>query len=179
VRKLAQPAEGPVLRLRDAGPGDDAGLVALINAAYVVEAAFVRGERIDETAVADHRRRGTFLVAEEGSTEQIAAADGRSALAACVFVEPRGRSGYLGLLSVAPELQGSGQGDALLRAGEERLRAAGCGEVEILVVSERHELFPWYEKRGYRRTGERPFTDVERLLRPCHFVVMRKTLPPV
>jgi GNAT superfamily N-acetyltransferase len=167
--------------LRDAGASDAAALVALIRAAYRVEAEIVRGQRIDDAGVADHRRRGTFLLAEEigdGPLAERTAHAPTLRLAGCVFVEPRGRSGYLGLLSVEPALQGFGLGEALLEAAETRLFESGCAEVEILVLSERVELFPWYERRGYRRTGTRPFSDVGKLLRPCHFVELRKPLGP-
>jgi GNAT superfamily N-acetyltransferase len=163
--------------VREAADGDGAALVDLINAAYVVEASLVRGARIDEAGVREYRRHGAFLVAEDQPAASLGGTPATPPwLPGCVYVEPRGVQGYLGLLSVQPERQGAGLGDRLLRAGEARLLAAGCGEVEILVISERGELFPWYERRGYRRSGTRPFTDAARLLRPCHFVVMRKEL---
>lgn len=168
-------------RLRLAAANDVTALAALIQAAYVVEAELVRGKRIDEAGVADYQRRGTFLLAEQVEARPHAPRAGESSassLAGCVFVEPRGRSGYLGLLSVEPALQGAGLGEALLEAAEAHLGESGCAEVEILVVSERAELFPWYEKRGYRRTGTRPFSDPAKLLRLCHFVEMRKPLGP-
>jgi GNAT superfamily N-acetyltransferase len=165
-------------RVREAGAGDVATVVGLVNAAYVVEALLVRGERIDAAGVDEHRRRGLFLLLEQDLADRGGASAGAawSALG-CVYVQPRGQAGYLGLLSVLPDRQGEGLGDLLLRAGEERLSAAGCREVEILVVSERAELFPWYEKRGYARTGRTlPFGAPDRLLQPCHFVEMRKVL---
>lgn len=174
------------LRTRDAGVEDVPALVELINAAYVVEASLVRGLRTDAADIAGKLRAGTFLVVDDESAEPVGEREPRSGmpiaprrLAACVYLEPRGRSGYLGLLSVQPGAQGAGLGDRLLRAGEARLRSAGCLAVEILVMSERAELFPWYEKRGFHRGGTRPFSDPAKLLRSCHFVEMRKPLVPV
>ena len=154
-------------RLRLATDGDAGRLAVLISEAYRVERHFVEGERIGPEGVRDHLSRGVFLVLpgrERSSGE----------LEACVYLEPRGELGYLGMLSVAPHRQGAGLGNRLLCAGEEWLAHQGCREIEIYVVDQRTELFPWYEKRGYRITGTAPFTDVDRLLRPCRFAVMRK-----
>jgi GNAT superfamily N-acetyltransferase len=163
--------------VREAAGSDVVALVDLINAAYVVEASLVRGERIEAGGVGDYLRGGKFLVADETSAASRGGEPAASRwLPGCVYVEPRDVCGYLGLLSVQPALQNAGLGDRLLRSGEAWLLAAGCAEVEILVMSERSELFPWYHRRGYRRSGTRPFADTARLLRPCHFVVMRKKL---
>jgi len=50
--------------------------------------------------------------------------------------------------------------------------------VEILVVNLRKELFPYYAALGYAEAGAAAFPEAEKahLLRPCHFVVMRKAL---
>ena len=66
---------------------------------------------------------------------------------------------YIGMVTVEPALQGSGIGRALLAAAEgfaaERL---GATQAEMTVIAQREELITWYERRGYRRTGERrPF----------------------
>jgi GNAT superfamily N-acetyltransferase len=146
---------------------DAEALAGLINAAYRVERHFVRGDRIDPEGVRQYLERGVFLVLR---------GDSGSALAACVYLEPRGETGYLGMLSVAPGLQGRGLGDRLLRAGESWLAHRGARAVEIRVVSLRRELFPWYETRGYRAAGTAPFSEPHRLLRPCCFVVMAKSV---
>lgn len=160
--ELSEPAS-----VRAAGPADVAAIAALVNEAYGVEAFFVRGPRIDEADVRHHLETGGFLLADE-----------TRGLAGCVYVELRGARGYFGLLSVAPSRQGRGLGRRLVAAAEERLRAAGCREVEILVVSLRTELLSFYGGLGYVDAGTAPFpeSERERLLRPCHFVVMRKAL---
>ncbi len=157
--------------VRAAGPADVPAIVALVNEAYAVEAFFVRGPRIAEEDVRQHLESGGFLLAEEPR-----------GLVGCVYVELRGARGYFGLLSVAPALQGRGLGRRLVAAAEERLRAAGCREVEILVVNLRRELLSFYGRLGYLEAGTEPFpeSESERLTSPCHFVVMRKPLarPP-
>ncbi|HVS62201.1 MAG TPA: GNAT family N-acetyltransferase [Thermoanaerobaculia bacterium] len=160
-------AIGTRASLRVATDGDAGPLAVLISEAYRVETHFVEGDRIDPEGVRDHLSRGVFLVLPGGERSS-------GELEACVYLEPRGALGYLGMLSVAPHRQGAGLGHRLLCAGEEWLAHQGCREIEIYVVDQRTELFPWYEKRGYRITGTAPFIDVDRLLRPCCFVVMRK-----
>src|SRR6185503_1739489 len=109
--------------LREAVPADAPAVAALVNRAFLVEAFFVEGGRTTAEEVAGLLESGTFLLAEE---------DGR--LVACVYVENRGERGYFGMLSVEPSRQGEGLGRLLVRAAEERCRAAGCREMEILVI---------------------------------------------
>jgi N-acetylglutamate synthase-like GNAT family acetyltransferase len=154
---------------RTAGPADVSAIVTLVNEAYRIEAFFVRGPRIDEKEVAGLLETGGFLLAERP--------DG---LEGCVYVETRGTVGYFGLLSVAAGQQGRGLGRRLIAAAEAGLRGARCQIVEILVVNLRKELFPFYARLGYAEAGAAAFPESERarLLRPCHFVVMRKVLDP-
>jgi len=150
---------------RPATVGDVPALVALINEAYLVEQFFVPEPRTDEHEVAEHLRTGTFLVAED-----------HGQLVGCVYVGRRGGRGYFGFLSVRPGRQGSGIGRRLVAAAEERLRGEGLDEVEILVVDQRHELFPFYARLGYREAGTEPFPAQPSPRIPCRFVVMRKAL---
>lgn len=164
-------SEEEALDLRVATARDAEAIAALINVAYAVERHFVRGDRIDRAGVLEALGKGTFLVRHDRHRPA------PSALDACVYLEPRGRVGYLGTLSIDPGLQGRGLGHRVLVEGERWLAERGCSTIEIVVVDLRTELFPWYEKRGYRRIGTRPFTDVERMRQPCEFVVMRKDVP--
>ena len=63
-----------------------------------------------------------------------------------------------------------------MAAAEEHARRAGRREITLLTVNLRRELPPWYRRQGYREVATEPFTDVERQLRPCHFVRMNKRL---
>ena len=94
--------------------------------------------------------------------------------AGCVQVT-RCREGvaYLGLLTVDPERQARGLGSRLLAAGEEGGAGTRCGRVEMTVIDGRPELIAWYERRGYRATGERrPFPAPT--LKPVEFVVLER-----
>ena len=130
-----------------------------------LERFFVDGPRTDEAEVAGCLASGSFLVDDE---------DGR--LAGCVYVARHGDRGYFGLLSVRPDRQGSGLGRRLVEAAEDRLRGEGFREIEILVVDLRRELFPFYERLGYREAGFEPFPPEPSTRQPCRFVVMRKAL---
>jgi GNAT superfamily N-acetyltransferase len=171
VAPKGRPRPGPekassLVRVRMAVSEDVPDLVRLINEAYLVEAPFVAGERTDEAALRVRLLTGVFFVAAHATGE----------LRGCVYVEARGERGYFGMLSVSPPHQGKGLGRRLVAAAEEHLSAAACEDVEIEVVSERHGLFPFYERLGYGEVGTRPFPDIARLLQPCHFVVLRKAL---
>jgi predicted N-acetyltransferase YhbS len=150
---------------RDATADDVPALVALVNDAFRVEEFFVEGPRTTAEEVEELRRSGAFLVAEE---------DGRCV--GCVWVGRRGERGYFGLLSVDPRRQGRGLGRRLVLAAEERLRAQGHREVEILVVDQRKDLDPFYLGMGYRFSGEAPFPEGLATRIPCRFLVMSKTL---
>jgi predicted N-acetyltransferase YhbS len=154
------------MHIRIATADDADTLAAIINRAFVVEAFFKIGERTSSADVAGLMREGgTFLIAEDNGTP-----------VGCVFVKTKGAMGYFGMLSVDPGQQGQGLGRVLIDASEAHLRDRGCSKVEIEIVNLREELPQFYEKFGYRKTEERPFTSPERASQPCHFIVMTKAL---
>ena len=154
--------------IRVAAPDEAEALAALINAAFLVERFFVEGDRTTAAGVRALLAKGTFL-----------AADRDAALAACVYVEPRGKRGYFGLLAVDPARKGTGLGRALVTAAEDFLRERGCGAADINVVDLRTELPPFYRRLGYAETGTAPFPSDGRATRPCHFILMSKPLTAV
>jgi len=66
---------------------------------------------------------------------------------------------HLGMLAVRPDQQAQGIGRALLELAERLAVELGWGDrIEMTVIAQRPELIAWYERRGYRVTGERrPF----------------------
>ena len=79
---------------------------------------------------------------------------------ACVRLVPlNAEQVYLGMLTVDPSLQGDGLGKRLLAAAETYARdVLGAERMEMQVFSRRRELLSFYDRRGYRPTGEkRPF----------------------
>ena len=89
---------------------------------------------------------------------------------------------YLGLLTVDPARQSNGLGKLILAAAEDHGAALGARRIEMTVIAQRAELIAWYERRGYRLTGERrPFPASDpRFGRPrrddLEFVVLEKML---
>jgi GNAT superfamily N-acetyltransferase len=153
------------LPLRIAAPNDIAAIVKLVNAAFAVERFFVDADRTNDEEIAAYLQKGQFLLHEEAAQ-----------LIACVYVELRGERGYFGMLSVDKTQQGKGLGARMVAASEDYCRAAGCREIELLIVNVRKELPPFYRRLGYQETGTEPFPDKAGLRLPCHFVRMAKPL---
>ena len=73
---------------------------------------------------------------------------------ACICITRDNEHAYLGLLSVHPRLQGKGIGKLVLALAETyATQELGITKYRMAVVSQRHELITYYERRGYRRTG--------------------------
>ena len=151
------------LRFRAAAPADVDAIVALTESAYrgdasrvgwTTEADLLDGQRTDACEVAE-------LIANPDVRLLLAERDG-SLLASCVVERLSGEhagDGYFGMFSVRPEAQGTGTGRALLAEAERIAHDAWhCRTMRMTVIDVRVELIAWYERRGYRRTGEyRPF----------------------
>jgi predicted N-acetyltransferase YhbS len=155
------------IHFRVATASDRPRLVQLINAAFSVE-TFLDGTRTDHRRLAAMMAKGRILMAEDG--------EGR--LLASVYIERRGKRGYLGMLAVDPARQGEGLGRCMVQAAENRFREQGCEAVGITVLSLRPELLPLYRRFGYVETGTEEFKP-SRPLRPgvqCHCIVMSKRL---
>ncbi len=139
---------------------DANAVVALVNSAYrgdssragwTTEADLLGGQRTD---------RDSILALITSPNNALLTLRQGSELWGCVHLEKKsGGLCYLGLLTVRPDLQGGGHGRRLLEAAEHHAREElGCGDVEMTVIEARTELMAWYERRGYRATGEsRPF----------------------
>lgn len=101
-------------------------------------------------------------------------------IVACVHLQQRERGLYLGMLTVSPELQGAGVGKLLLAAAEDFARAQQCPGIFMNVLSVRQELVAWYERHGYRQTGERQPFQVDakfgRPVQPLEMVILEKAM---
>src|SRR5262245_8251333 len=169
---------------RIATAADAPALVALVNSAYrgdsskagwTTEADLLGGQRTDVDRIVETiaRSDNVILVCEEDR-----------ALVACVQLERTGHDCYLGMLTVLPTKQSAGLGRQLLEAAERWAVAHWSPRaMHMTVIAQRTELIAWYERRGYRRTGEQkpfPYGD-ERFGLPRRddlvFDVLRKSLP--
>ncbi|HJP98265.1 MAG TPA: GNAT family N-acetyltransferase [Rhodanobacteraceae bacterium] len=151
------------LRFRAARTEDVDAIVALTQSAYrgdasragwTTEADLLDGQRTDEHEVAE-------LIANPAVKLLLAEHEGRL-LASCVIerlIDGDASDGYFGMFSVRPEAQGNGTGRALLAKAERIAHEEWHARtMRMTVIDVRSELIAWYERRGYRRTGEyRPF----------------------
>jgi GNAT superfamily N-acetyltransferase len=143
------------LTFRDAGVADVPSIVALVESAYrgdtsrsgwTTEADLLDGQRTDPAGVRE-------VVEAPGARILLAEQDG--VLLACCQLERRGESGYFGMFAVRPGRQGGGVGKVVLAEAERIAREEwGVARMEMTVISLREELIAFYERRGYRRTGE-------------------------
>ncbi|MEU8600163.1 GNAT family N-acetyltransferase [Streptomyces parvulus] len=143
------------LSYRDATEADVDAIVALIQSAYrgessragwTTEADILQGQRTDPQGVLD-------VVKSPDSRLLTVEREGR--VVACCQLEHRGTNAYFGMFAVSPVLQGAGLGRAILAEAERRAREEwGVAEMHMTVISVREDLIAWYERRGYRRTGE-------------------------
>ena len=161
-------------------------IASLVNSAYrgqsaeqgwASEARMLAGQRIDSamlTAMLSGGKATILLLRDrEGGP-----------LAGCVTLEPTEEASawHLSMLTIDPKRQAEGLGRLLLSKAEEHLRARGATRVEIAVIWLREGLIEWYERRGYRRTGQtKPFPYGDQrfglpLRDDLYFVVMDKSL---
>jgi len=173
------------LQFRTATADDVPAVVALVESAYrgdaskqgwTTEADLLGGRRTGVDEVADYlgRPRSVVLLAERDAQ-----------LLGCAHVAVEDGAGYFGMFSVSPQLQGAGIGKQLL-AQAERLVGQDWGlpTMRMTVIDVRDELIAFYERRGYRRTGQiKPFPyGDERFGLPkrddLRFEVLEKALLP-
>ena len=172
------------MHLEPAAADDLPALLALIEGAYrgdsaregwSHEADLLDGQRIDQNALR--------AILADPAQHLLVLRDGDS-IRACANLADKGDGlAYLGLLTVEPRFQASGIGRALLTAAEDHARREmACDRLEMTVIVQRAELIAWYERRGYRQSGERrPFPmDDPRFGLPkrgdLDFVVLEKGL---
>lgn len=145
-------------RIEPAQPADAGAICRLVNSAYrgetsrqgwTTEADLLDGQRTDEPAIA-----GIIAAPDQcilTARPDIAGAD---EIVGCVHLALREGSGYLGMLTVHPARQARGLGKLLIQEAEARSRGQGCRELRMTVITLRPELLAYYERRGFRRTGE-------------------------
>ena len=159
------------LPLRVATAADVPAIARLINAAFVVERPIFDHDRIDDIGVRDYMTKGKFLLHEKKDTAQN--------LLACVYLEPNPNDArcYLGLLSIAPDQQGTGLGRRILAQAENFAHDLGCHTIWLRTLSARvPPLRPYYERFGYKFLEQVPLPPVFHPQIPCEFVVMEKRL---
>jgi GNAT superfamily N-acetyltransferase len=146
------------IRIQAAQPTDAGAICRLVNRAYrgetskqgwTTEADLLDGQRTDEPAVAG-------IIADPDQcilTARLGIA-GADEIVGCVHLALREGRGHLGMLTVHPARQARGLGKLLIEEAESWTREQGCRELRMTVITLRPELLAFYERRGFRRTGE-------------------------
>ncbi|MGA1462350.1 MAG: GNAT family N-acetyltransferase [Steroidobacteraceae bacterium] len=158
----------------------------------LVESAF-RGEpsRVGWTTEADllgGRRTGgdeISSILDDPDQALLLKRDKAGGLEASVVLRREGEHCWLGMLAVKPALQDRGIGRQVMAEAESWAQAQwDSRRMRMSVIAQRGELISWYERRGYRLTGERKafFYGDPRFGEPrrgdLFFVLMEKVLPP-
>ncbi|MBD2704479.1 GNAT family N-acetyltransferase [Spirosoma sp. BT702] len=167
-------------QISPAGEADIPALNELVNSAY-------RGESSQRGWTSEGHLLGGIRTSEQSLREMFQnpsatllkyVADGQ--LLGCVYLEEKKPDLYLGMLTVSPDAQANGIGKKLMAIAEQIAIDKEYQVIAITVISIRHELIAWYERRGFRATGETvPFPDDERFgqpKQPLEFIVMKKKL---
>lgn len=171
--------------IRDATPADIPALHRLIESAYrgeasragwTTEADLLDGQRTDPDDLA--------AILADPAQAMLTAWRGDE-LVGCVLIADRGEgTGYFGMLSVSPTMQGGGLGRRLVEAAHAAMAERyGARRVRISVFPQRDSLIGWYRRLGYASTGETlPFPYGEPrfgipLRDDLHFIVLARDLP--
>ncbi len=144
------------LAFRFARSGDVSAIADLVESAYrgessragwTTEADLLDGQRTDAEAI-------SAVIAEAGSVMLVAEAGGQQV--GCCRLQQRPEAGaYFGMFAVRPGSQGQGWGGRILAEAERLARDEwGASTMVMSVLDQRPDLIAWYERRGYRRTGE-------------------------
>lgn len=143
------------LTFRDATDADVDTLVALVESAYrgdasragwTTEADILEGQRTDPEGV---------LAVIKSPDSRLLTVERDGEVVACCQLEHRGTYAYFGMFAVSPALQGGGLGKVIIAEAERIARETwGVTEMHMTVISVRNDLVAWYERRGYRRTGQ-------------------------
>lgn len=153
----------------------------LINRAYrgesskqgwTTEADLLDGIRTSEESLAELINKEDGIILKYVQEERILG---------CVNLQQQGEHLYLGMLTVTPDQQDKGIGKQLLFASEQYALDKGYTSIIMTVITARNELLQWYQRHGYRQTGERkpfPMNDPRFGLpkQPLEFFVLQKTL---
>ncbi len=163
---------------------DVPALVSLINSAYRGEAS-KKGWTTEADLLAGELRTDIPTLTEilhQPSSAILKYCKDDGSIAGSVYLDKQERGLYLGMLTVDPQQQAGGIGKQLMKAAEDFAREHHCSNIFMNVISVRLELIAWYEKLGYRKTGEvKPFPDDNKFgvpVVPLEFHIMQKEILP-
>jgi GNAT superfamily N-acetyltransferase len=174
------------MTLEVAAAADVAVIVGLVESAFRGHAS--RAGWTTEADLLDGRRTGPDEIsAVLASADQriLVERDPAGGLLASVVLKRDGDAAWLGMLAVRPTRQGAGLGKQVVSEAEQWVRENWqASRMRMTVIVQREDLIAWYERRGYRRTGETApfFYGDERFGLPkrddLSFIVLEKALAP-
>ena len=172
--------------LEHASERDYPAIIALVNAAYRghgaveswnIESGIIEGTRLTDSLLREDlaaKPQAHFLITRDPNSGALLELSGSNQCTIDTW--------YLGLFTVDPAIQNQQLGRRLLNAAEEFARARGARLMRMGVLNVRDTLIAWYERRGYRRTGESepfPYGD-DRFGKPLRdglvFIILEKQL---
>lgn len=161
------------IEFTQADDNDVEEIVELVNSAYrgesskkgwTTEADLLGGQRVDpENIIADLTKDNSVILIAQDE-------DDNDKIIGCVHLEKHLNKCYMGMLTVDPTLQNKGIGKMLIEEGEAFAHFWDCEKIYMTVISARTELITWYEKLGFKNTGEK---------RPFHYGNERFGIPKV
>lgn len=160
---------------------DIEALVNLVNSAYrgesskmgwTTEADLLDGQRTNLQSIQNILQQpGAILLTAKDETRR---------LLGCVYLHQQAKVLYLGMLTVAPDIQGKGIGNQLLLAAEKYAQKNNCNTIRLTVIDVRQELIDWYKRKDYQSTGEiQPFPSDPKFglpKQPLQFMVLEKNI---
>jgi ribosomal protein S18 acetylase RimI-like enzyme len=142
------------LSIHQAGPADVNEIVSLVQSVYrgessrqgwTTEADLLDGQRTDPAMIQE-------LMDEPGSVFLLARQNGK--LMASVLLQRKADHAYLGMLSVAVLAQNLKLGRRMMDESALYIKKNWrLNEIRITVIGVRRELIGWYERRGFKATG--------------------------
>ncbi len=156
-------------------------LVNLVNGAYrgesskhgwTTEADLLDGIRTSPSSI-------KTLIKKKGAII-LKATNEANRMVGCVYLQQQDWQLYLGMLTVAPDMQAKGIGKQLLLAAEKYALKSNCTSILMTVIDVRYELIDWYKRKGFQSTGEtKPFPADPAFgipKQPLQFIVLEKKL---
>lgn len=148
------------LSFRRAATADTGAIVALVNSAYrgdssragwTTEADLLGGQRTDAEEI-------TRLIAMDAALILLCLR-GDEIIGSLHLEKLDAATAYIGMLVIKPVLQGRGLGSRFMAEAEQIARTEwGAARMRMQAITLRRELIAYYQRRGYRRTGEfQPF----------------------
>lgn len=116
------------------------------NTGWTTEAAIIQGNRtnLQEVKGALYKPEAGFFVMHQ-----------QNQMIACIYIAKENTHAFIGFFSVHPDWQGKGLGKYLLAQAEAYVhKTFEINKLQMFVISQRRELIAFYQRRGYRSTGQ-------------------------